>query len=337
MNLKQLIEKMDAIEEAGLPASMDSTRSGASQGPAMPAQQSVHQTQTVSPQADRPGLAPHGDPKLYDIQKWLSAPPFNYPVKPDGLNGPVTKKYYDMATHTHEELQNYEHPDASSLGSQAGDWLGSAWGALKTFFSNFGKSFSQSSGAVSTPPTMKESLERLRRIDEGADVEVDECGPMPIAIGGPAGLQKQQDNVTMNVSMNGSGPGGIKDLMNILRNIEGSDHSAPQGHEEPIMGEPGESVTGNDSPLSITDEVYDDEEKFANAAPGGSPKHTHGIDAVTFSGDDMNSKAKVSPLARAPGTNTLREPVQEGLVERLSSLYNEIKTRDFTEKLGKNT
>lgn len=181
---------------------------------------------------------------------------------------------------------------------------------------------------------LKQLIAKMDAIEEGADASVEECGsPMPIAIGGPAGLQKQQDNVTMNVSMNGSGPGGIKDLMNILRNIEGSDHSAPQGHEEPIMGEPGESVTGNDSPLSITDEVYDDEEKFANAAPGGSPKHTHGIDAVTFSGDDMNSKAKVSPLARAPGTNTLREPVQEGLVERLSSLYNEIKTRDLTENV----
>jgi len=173
MHLYDLMAKLKKIEEAGEPASMDSARPGTPQGPAMPAQQSTQQTQTISPQADRPGLAPHGDPKLYDVQKWLSSPPFNYPVKPDGLNGPVTKKYYDMAQHTHEELVNFQQPTASAYGMTAGAWIGHAYGALKAFFSNFGKGFNYASSNDLNPPTMKESLERLRRIDEGTDVEVD--------------------------------------------------------------------------------------------------------------------------------------------------------------------
>jgi chromosome segregation ATPase len=48
---------------------------------------------------------------------------------------------------------------------------------------------------------------------------------------------------------------------------------------------------------------------------------------VTFTGDDMNSKGAISPLARAPGSNTLRAPshVSEELVSRLSQMYQSIK------------
>lgn len=41
-----------------------------------------------------------------------------------------------------------------------------------------------------------------------------ECGPDMPSSG-------QQDNVSMNVNMSGSGSGGIRDLINILKNIEG--------------------------------------------------------------------------------------------------------------------
>jgi len=47
---------------------------------------------------------------------------------------------------------------------------------------------------------------------------VEECGPM----GSPG---SQPDNVSMNVSLNGSGAGGIRDLMNVLRSIEHGDGS----------------------------------------------------------------------------------------------------------------
>jgi len=166
----------------------------------------------------------------------------------------------------------------------------------------------------------KDLLTKLHTLEENSKVE--ECG-MPI-IGGPMEQQKQQDNVTMNVSMNGSGEGGIRDLMNILRTIEksedksviaiGQPHDVDHGHEEPLMGDD------------------DMEEEYGNSAEGGSGQHTYGVDAVTATGDDMNSKGKLSPLFRMPGSNPMRSPMEEGIVERLSNLYNEVKTRDIVKE-----
>lgn len=52
--------------------------------------------------------------------------------------------------------------------------------------------------------------------DVDEDTNVEECGPM-------GGTGSQPDNVSMNVSLNGSGAGGIRDLMNVLKNIENGD------------------------------------------------------------------------------------------------------------------
>ena len=53
--------------------------------------------------------------------------------------------------------------------------------------------------------------------DKEVDESLDECGPM-----GSTG--SQPDNVSMNVSLNGSGAGGIRDLMDVLRSIEKGNH-----------------------------------------------------------------------------------------------------------------
>ena len=175
------------------------------------------------------------------------------------------------------------------------------------------------------------------------DATVDECGDMPLPGAIMHSPTAQQDNVTMNVSMNGSGSGGIADLMKILRNIEdsagddeedaiiiGEPHRTHGDHAEPIMGN--EENQSDSSPFTNApdefDEVFDDDkEVWGNSVRGDAGHHTHGIDSVTFSGDDMNSKGKISPMARAPGTNPLRSPSQydESLVNRLSAMYQEIK------------
>ena len=212
---------------------------------------------------------------------------------------------------------------------------------------------------------LQDLMSKLKSIDENAmpplapthdNVPADtECG-MPIAIGGPAGAPKQQDNVTMNVSMNGSGAGGISDLMKILRNIEGSDNKDPHQHDvsqlfgepeadpaEPLMGDivaklAHEEMDGEESPMTheyeVGETIGDEEESWGNSLNGASGHHTHGVDSVTFSGDDMNSKGKSSPLQRVPGSNTLREPtnVSEELVSRLSQMYNAIKEERTEEK-----
>ena len=151
--------------------------------------------------------------------------------------------------------------------------------------------------------------------------KVFECGDMmPTMSHAP----KQQDSVTMNVSMNGSGPGGIKDLMSILRNIE---QSAEHDHEEPMIAHPHGMDGDVDIVLGTADEDMlsnaDADESYGNSAPGGSDAHTYGIDSVTRKGDDMHSKGDVKRLRVNGGEN----PMQEGLVEKLSQMYEEIKTR----------
>jgi len=178
---------------------------------------------------------------------------------------------------------------------------------------------------------LKDLIAKMDAIEEG----VAECGamPMPGAIMsiGPQAHQGQPDNVSMTINVNGQGEGGLRSIMNILRDIEAGEES---GHDEPIMGtEEVLNVQGDESPLSVSPDeemeevIHDDEESWGNSAHGGHKHHTHGAEAVTFSGDDMNSKGKISPVSRAPGTNSLREPSQfdEALVSRLTAMYQEIK------------
>ena len=169
---------------------------------------------------------------------------------------------------------------------------------------------------------LKDLIAKMTAIEEGKEQPVDECSGAMIAHEVPS----QQDNVTMNVSMNGQGEGGIRDLMNILRNLDKEE----QGHEEPIMGNiVAKMKAAHDEPeIEIGEEMGDDAETYGNSVHGDAGSHVHGIDAVTATGNDLASKGKASPLATAPGTNPLRGPVQEGLVDKLQSHYEEIKMRE---------
>ena len=164
---------------------------------------------------------------------------------------------------------------------------------------------------------------KLRAIEEST---VAECGDMMPAI---AHAPQQSNSVTMNVSMNGSGPGGIKDLMDILRNIE---QAAEHDHKEPMIAQPHSSDGDVDIVLGTADEdmladpdaqsgAGAGDESYGNSAPGGSDAHQFGIDTVTHHGDDMHSKGSVKRLRVNGGEN----PLQEGLVERLNELYSSIK------------
>jgi len=185
---------------------------------------------------------------------------------------------------------------------------------------------------------LKDLIAKMTAIEEGQEIAptkddkpsdaegmISIGGPIPDMMGmGHQEQPKQQDSVSMNVSLNGAGAGGVRDLMNILHNIEGGVKGSDNDGEEPILGAAHDAMSHDDN----FDEVIDDEqESWGNSASGSSGHHTHGVDAVTFSGDDMNSKGKISPVARAPGTNALREPSQydESLVNRLSAMYQEIK------------
>jgi hypothetical protein len=186
----------------------------------------------------------------------------------------------------------------------------------------------------------KDLMTKLDAIEEGIEVI---GGPMP-AMGHPVEPPKQQDNVTMNVSLNGSGAGGVKDLMKILKDIEDGPASDVGQHdadpEEPIMGDMIDAMSHAEEeeecyvqPEESMGETFeDDHEDWGNSAEGGSGHHVGGVDSVTFSGDDMNSKAKLNPHY-SPGNNTLRQSttMHESLVDKLTAMYEEIKGEQLHE------
>jgi hypothetical protein len=119
-----------------------------------------------------------------------------------------------------------------------------------------------------------------------------ECGDMGSQMSAP----KQSDSVTMNVSMNGSGAGGIKDLLDILRNIE---NSSGQDTDDVLVG-------------------IGAEEDFDNATTRPNPRMVPTPD----SGDDLHREKEEYPKANGGG-NPMR--MHETLVSKLSARYNEIK------------
>ena len=130
-------------------------------GPKMPDQSVNRIPQNVKPQADRPGLDPKGDPKLYDIQAWLRKngykDSYGQPIKPDGVNGDRTKFAYDQAMNAHAQTQDLQNPDTASTAQKIGTSIGSGIDWIETAWRNLKKGFTSSS--PSAPPSMNESNE----------------------------------------------------------------------------------------------------------------------------------------------------------------------------------
>jgi len=142
-----------------------------------------------------------------------------------------------------------------------------------------------------------------------SDESIEECGDM-MAMGGPAGMpQGQQDNVSMNINMSGQGSGGIRDLMNILRDIDN-------------VGEP-----SSDKGPSPDDILFGVEEEFANAQDGAPEQATMPVDAVLPTGDDLSSKGKEAPKVNGGGN-----PMQDELASKLAELYQSIKEGKKSDK-----
>ena len=92
-----------------------------------------------------------------------------------------------------------------------------------------------------------ELYRKIAEIDKKTNDDiVEECGmgPMTSPMSSP---MPQQDNVNMNVNMSGSGAGGIRDLMSILKNIEGHGEHG----EQEIM--PGIDAVSIDPPGGMDD------------------------------------------------------------------------------------
>lgn len=160
---------------------------------------------------------------------------------------------------------------------------------------------------------------KIQAIDEGQVVEtgttgtldsplMGECGDM---MSGPSQSPKQSDSVTMNVSMNGSGAGGIRDLMGILKSIEqgGHDHD----HDEVDLAF-GEDTPGSDATTTPNPEV----------AP---------VSSVIPTGDDLASKGG-NEVEKVNGGGNPYTNVGESLTAKLSQMYHEIKEAKEKEPEG---
>jgi hypothetical protein len=188
----------------------------------------------------------------------------------------------------------------------------------------------------------QELMQRMAELDRPVseestveDVGVEECGMMPaMSSMSPMEDKPQQDTVTMNVSMNGNGAGGIADLMAILRNIEekgeaddepmiaiggGDDMSAAQGD---IDGDGDHDMDDHDMEKDDLMGQKAEMDEFANE-PDEMYKD---ISAVTQTGGDIHSKGGEAPKVNGGGNPLLKVKV-EGILEQLTSLYKEVKLR----------
>lgn len=144
------------------------------------------------------------------------------------------------------------------------------------------------------------SAEKEKELDEAF---IQECGmPMP---GGMMG-DRQPDSVSMNVSINASGGGGIRDLMGILRSIEsGGDDGAVAIVDEP----PVERGIEMDEFKNEPDEMYGDVDSVINQPGTG----------------DLNKPKQMYKHSYRQGDNPMTIHVHEQLVDRLGKLYQTIK------------
>lgn len=148
----------------------------------------------------------------------------------------------------------------------------------------------------------QELYRKIEAIDKGQPVEeivqnVEGCGDMS-----PMEPPKQQDNVNMNVSLNASGEGGIRDLLDILQNIESSKADLDMPAVIDGMGK-----TLDDDYANEPDESY------------------QSVSAVTATGNDLHSKGVEAPKVNGGGN-----PMAH--MERLENLYQEIKLREGEKK-----
>jgi hypothetical protein len=156
-----------------------------------------------------------------------------------------------------------------------------------------------------------------------ANESIEECGPMGMM--GRSSPQGQQDSVTMNISMNGSGSGGIRDLMNILRDLEDGPGDGGQGmddemgviidkmagddgdREMPLIGMDEAEAGGFDQASTTPDETYQDTEYMTKDLAGG-----------------INGPKTMYKHSYRQGDNPM---AMETLTNRLSNLYQEVKSR----------
>lgn len=145
------------------------------------------------------------------------------------------------------------------------------------------------------------TLESIRR----AAPVITECGEM--AVGAP----QQTNSSTVNISFNGSGPQGIRDIMNVLRDIEDemqqssdSSNDDHEGMEMPIVIKPHDEEPEGD----------EFEEDYANSPD----EEYHDVDdVINPPSNDLNSPHKSYKHNPLGGDNKMAESLSAKLQEAM--------------------
>lgn len=190
-------------------------------------------------------------------------------------------------------------------------------------------------------------LDKGREILNESYTPVDECGMMGSAMGTPLGGMMNDKPTTMSVNMNASGAEGIRELLNIL---QGQGDDMPGGIDGPDGG-PAGVLVGIDGPDGSDDaspntgpdgapDMHDQGDEMPDKKPmlGKGPEmdeeyanepnqQMQGIDSMTPTGNDLNSKGGNEMPKPAGGGNPYTQPMAESLRGKLTALYNEIRNR----------
>ena len=193
----------------------------------------------------------------------------------------------------------------------------------------------------------KKLLSKITDMDKPTQVltesaqPIEECGIMPplggMGMMGGAG----HPPITMNVSMNASGPEGIRELLNVLKGhgddapddamsgpagaiVAVSEPEHNMGHDDmghDDMGHDDMHDMGHDD--SDADELELEIDEYAN-----SPDEEYApISAAIPSGDDLNKPKKSFKHNYRGGDNPMSMPMHETLKYKLKNLYTEVKGR----------
>jgi hypothetical protein len=137
------------------------------------------------------------------------------------------------------------------------------------------------------------AIDSAQVLKEDGHTKIEECGEMPGMMNMPHGMpgmpQPQQDSVSMNVSMNASGKGGIRDLMNVLRNLEDTVGQSSDDHYSPLeLPMDGEiEIDGPAHEIEIDSEPFDSPDEL------GEPEHDLAV-------IDSDEEGEVGPTADKP-------------------------------------
>lgn len=170
---------------------------------------------------------------------------------------------------------------------------------------------------------------------------VNECGEMSSGMmGSTMDEPKQQDSVTMNVSMNGNGAGGIRDLLDVLKDIQdGSSDGGEMPGDDMDMGmDSGEGPGELEKDIDSMGGVIDDD--FGNSMQGDLGPE---VMPMPDNGADLHREKGAYPKANG-GDNAMKLKLKGNeqtykipsgpLKIKLEGLYREILSRDLAEGSG---